>query len=54
MMSPGECRVKALEASAIAAGEANPKATLDWQIMARQWTELASRIEAEEAAFKRL
>jgi hypothetical protein len=54
MMSASECRVKALEAIAISAAETSPKATRDWQVMANQWTELAGRIDAEEAASRRL
>jgi hypothetical protein len=49
MMTVGECRAKALEASANAAGDISAKARLDWELMARQWTDLAGRIELQEA-----
>jgi hypothetical protein len=54
MMGASDCRSKAQDALASAATETNPQLRLDWETMAQQWTDLAGRIDAKEAARPKL
>jgi hypothetical protein len=54
MLSASACRAKASAALAGAASQTQPGARLEWQDMARQWSQLAATADVQDLLMSRL